>query len=289
MYYVYIHTNKINGKKYCGYTKNIEERWRCNGICYRPPKGKENTRPFWNAIVKYGWDNFESEVILETKDKQKAIQCEIDTIKNLNLRDKNYGYNVALGGDGGVIYLEHPKGMLGKPQTEYNNECCRKRFIENNPMHNGVVWGETHSHPKGFKNKEHSSDSKRKISETLKEKWESGYFYESNEDRKIKISQSLKGVPKSEEHKKKLSESRKSKGIAKGGKNPSAKKVKLTYPDGEFEIFDCTKDFKDKFGTSQTTFTKMIESTEPYQLPKGLSQKTKDKLIKLVGCSLKYI
>ena len=54
---IYMHTNKINGKKYIGQTfQNIEYRWRQDGSGY---KGQ----PFYNAIEKYGWDNFEHKIL----------------------------------------------------------------------------------------------------------------------------------------------------------------------------------------------------------------------------------
>lgn len=279
MYYVYIHTNVVNGKKYCGYTNNPNKRWRNEGICYKPKKGRENTRPFWNAIVKYGWDNFKSEIILETPNKQDAKNREIEIIDKLNLRDRRYGYNVAKGGDGGVIYLEHPRGMLGKSQTEYNNECCRQRFIENNPMHNGVVWGVTHHHPRGMKGKLHSEETKKSISEKLKGKT---FSIERNK----KLSEKLKGVPKSEEHKKKLSITRKKlyeEGVLKIN---CAKGVNLIFPNGKIEFFDSIKKFEVKYKTSRTTSRKMLKSSSVYELPKGLNNDKKQILSKLVGCRL---
>lgn len=56
MYSIYIHLNKINDKKYIGITcKKPEIRW-ANGLGYKK-------QPFWNAITKYGWDNFEHIII----------------------------------------------------------------------------------------------------------------------------------------------------------------------------------------------------------------------------------
>ncbi len=281
MYYVYIHTNKINGKKYCGMTNNIESRWRCNGIGYKPPKDRDTNRPFWNAIQKYGWENFEHKVIFELKTQELACEKEKEIIKALNLTNREKGYNVAEGGNGGRIYLEHPRGMKNKPQTEYNNECCRQRFLENNPMYNGVVWGVTHEHPKGFKGKHHSEESKQKMREKLQGKT---FSKERNE----KISKSLKGRTFSSEHKSKISNVRKEKGIAKGGKNPSAKKVKVTFKSGEFKIYDCTKDCKEDLGISQSIYDKCIKTQKPYSLSKYISQERRKKLEPLDGMKLEF-
>lgn len=59
MYILYEHVNKQNQKRYIGITsKTLEERSGSNGRrYYDSPK-------FWKAIQKYGWDNFEHNVIL---------------------------------------------------------------------------------------------------------------------------------------------------------------------------------------------------------------------------------
>ena len=87
--YIYIHTNKINGKKYVGQTiQRPEDRWH-GGANYRQcPK-------FWNAIKKYGWDNFEHEVIPALLEELDFLECEFikkyDTVNN--------GYNCESGGN----------------------------------------------------------------------------------------------------------------------------------------------------------------------------------------------
>ena len=90
-YTVYIHTNKTNNKKYIGITSRTpEERWMSNGLGYRG-------QGFYNAIIKYGWDNFDHEIVAKGLTKDEACLMEIgliskyDTIKN--------GYNQSLGGE----------------------------------------------------------------------------------------------------------------------------------------------------------------------------------------------
>ena len=61
MYFVYLHNNKINNKKYIGITKQKpENRWGLNGYNYR------SSPYFYFAIQKYGWNNFEHIIFIYT-------------------------------------------------------------------------------------------------------------------------------------------------------------------------------------------------------------------------------
>lgn len=60
---IYCITNKINGKKYVGLSKDIYRRW---GEHKRVPfnkNSKEYHYPIYNAIRKYGLENFEFSII----------------------------------------------------------------------------------------------------------------------------------------------------------------------------------------------------------------------------------
>ena len=94
-------------------------------------------------------------------------------IKEFDSTNKKIGYNLSPGGNGGVVYKVHPRGMLGKTHTLENKNKHRLFMSDkrNNPMYNGkTIWGVTHPHPKGMKGKKHSEEKRRQISETLKRK-----------------------------------------------------------------------------------------------------------------------
>lgn len=77
-YVVYIHKNILNGKVYVGQTCNLSERWRNNG------KNYFNSIKFYNAIKKYGWDNFTHEVVYSNLNKQAADKLEKELIHKYN-------------------------------------------------------------------------------------------------------------------------------------------------------------------------------------------------------------
>lgn len=93
-YCVYKHKNKINGKVYIGITcQNPRKRWGRNGKKYfDSPK-------FYNAIQKYGWDNFEHIILYDNLSKDEACSKEIELIDFYKSNTKKYGYNITSGGE----------------------------------------------------------------------------------------------------------------------------------------------------------------------------------------------
>lgn len=92
-YFLYIHENKINGKVYVGITSKDkpEKRW-LNG------KGYKGTY-FYNAIQKYGWDGFEHKILFSNLSQEQAFALEKRIIKDLKANNREYGYNIADGGN----------------------------------------------------------------------------------------------------------------------------------------------------------------------------------------------
>lgn len=97
---IYLITNKVNGKKYVGQSIDIEKRWKDH---IRDSKKSEYT--IHKAIRKYGVENFEFSV-LEECPVDKLDEREIYWISELDTY--NNGYNMTLGGEGHILYL-NPK------------------------------------------------------------------------------------------------------------------------------------------------------------------------------------
>lgn len=91
---LYMHTNKINGKKYIGITC-LPPNTR-----FRNGNGYKHSAHFYSAIQKYGWNNFEHEILLEDMSATTAAIMEMTLILFYKTTDKNYGYNSGFGGEG---------------------------------------------------------------------------------------------------------------------------------------------------------------------------------------------
>lgn len=111
---VYIHVNKLNNKKYVGITsRKPSDRWGKNGNKYK------SSPYFYNAIQKYGWDNFEHIILFTGLDEDVAKQKEKELIKSYQTNNKNLGYNCTDGGD----------GSCGRKLSDEQIEKIRQKLI----------------------------------------------------------------------------------------------------------------------------------------------------------------
>lgn len=167
MYTVYKHQNKINGKIYIGITmQEPERRWGNNGINYK-------TSPhFYAAIQKYGWNNFDHDILFKNLTHDEACSKEQELIEYYNSMNREFGYNSTSGGDVFIM----------------NEETKQK--ISHSMMGNTNGLG----HPC-------SDEKKRKISESQK-----GRTFTEEHKQKLSTAAKQRHVPCSEEKKKKLSQ-----------------------------------------------------------------------------------
>lgn len=92
-YCIYKHTSP-SGKIYIGVTKQDPDRRWQNGLGYK------TQRLFWRAIEKYGWGNFEHEILEDNLTHNVACEKEISYINQYQSNNPEYGYNTTSGGDG---------------------------------------------------------------------------------------------------------------------------------------------------------------------------------------------
>lgn len=135
--YIYLITNKINGKKYVGQTvMTVRARWLKHCSVART---QLNATGIDGAIRKYGEQNFIVDVVKECP-IDELDKWEIYYIQYYNTYQGNNadtGYNITLGGQGGYIYDIDEDEMLqmylnGKTAVElaqYYN--CSDKTISN--------------------------------------------------------------------------------------------------------------------------------------------------------------
>lgn len=123
---MYVHTNKLNGKRYVGITSRLKPEYRWNG-----GRGYHENTHFYAAIQKYGWENFEHNILYTGLSFDEAISLEKSLIAEWNTQDTRYGYNMTSGGEGTSDY--HPsdatraKLSLARRKENLSPETLRRR------------------------------------------------------------------------------------------------------------------------------------------------------------------
>lgn len=131
-YTIYMHKNKSNNKVYIGQTSlSPEKRW-LNG------RGYKHCTTFYNAIQKYGWDNFEHIILRTNLTLSEANYWEEYYIKIYNSTNRKFGYNIRSGGEN-FSFNKDIKIKMSKNHADVSGK--------NNPMYG----------------KHHSDETKEKI------------------------------------------------------------------------------------------------------------------------------
>lgn len=125
---VYVHINKLNGKRYVGITsQKVEYRWNYG-------EGYKNSPHLYAAINKYGWDGFEHIILFDYLTEQEAKSKEIELIAMWKTQDNRFGYNVSAGGEGASGYRpsEEVRRKLSASRTGLKrSEETKRRMSEN--------------------------------------------------------------------------------------------------------------------------------------------------------------
>ena len=160
-YKVYKYTSP-SGKSYIGQTCRSLEVRAYNG------EGYKHSTFFYNAIKKYGFENFSCEILKDNLTLEEANYWETYYIKFYKTTERQYGYNISLGGDNHNI-------------SEEGRERLSLHMKSNNPMKDLEVSNKVRGKNKGRKL---SEEQRRNISNGHKKKIlciETGEIFESRQ------------------------------------------------------------------------------------------------------------
>lgn len=282
---VYMHKNIINNKLYIGITSKVpEERWGVNGCNYTA----KQQPAIYNAIKKYGWDNFEHIIVADMINEglAKYIEQFLIALYKTNCtkyKKPSYGYNMTDGGDGtcGRVCSDETRQKISKANSNPSEETRMKmsNAAKNRPEEirqkisrsQKERLSDSQNHP--MYNKQHSDEAKRKMSEYARERFsvpENNPFYgkKHTEESKQKMSDSHKNT--SNEIRNKMSISAKARcteewkqnmskiksGKYDGKDNPNAKRVYQYSDKWELiKIWDTSKCIAEEFHVSKSTIS----------------------------------
>ena len=186
---IYVIENKITGKRYVGQTvTTLNHRFR-RGHLSEARTGRRNA-PLYNAIRKYGEDNFEASILEECTSSVKLNEREIHWIQKLNTIVPS-GYNILKGGDS-KVHAQETRDKISKTK--------RKQFNA------GLI--------SGFTGKHHSEKTRHLLAEKSKGN-QNAKGYIRSEEYKEKQRIAHLGKKLSDEQKEKIGNS------IRGKKNPN--------------------------------------------------------------------
>lgn len=226
---IYVHKNKLNGKCYVGLSANkklVKKRW-ANG------EGYSRQKKFYNAIKKYGWDNFEHIILPTIYETMEALnQAEIDMIAELD--SYNSGYNSNIGGGSMIGYITSEETKIKQSKAQKGRTISEEAKVKISKAHKGKKLSEEHKDKisKGLegklKDRQFSEDHRKKLSEAAKKRAyeKRGPLSQEVKDKistsrsgKVPWNKGLKTGPLSDEHKLKMSESIKGKVLSQETKD----------------------------------------------------------------------
>lgn len=144
IYTIYRFINKINGKIYVGFDSDYPSRIKSHFYVHRSKMCPDY--PFYNALKKYGWDNFIYEIIYQSTNYNYILsEMENHFIKENQSHVSKNGYNVTWGGQGTIGKFQSDKNKLDQSnrrkisniKSNWYNNGKQNKFCENHP---GEEW-----------------------------------------------------------------------------------------------------------------------------------------------------
>lgn len=129
---IYLIRNTINGKCYVGQALKLQKRLKAHWNNCKYPRYQHIA--LYKAINKYGIENFEIEILESFRDGfDWRVRSQLDELEKKYIEQYdcyNKGYNSTLGGDGGVLGLQHSE----ETKSNLSNIVSERwEHIHNNP------------------------------------------------------------------------------------------------------------------------------------------------------------
>lgn len=176
--FIYMIKNKTNNKVYIGQTiRNINKRIYEYKAAFK--YDKFNNNHLGDSFKKYGWDNFEFSIIDNAQTIEELNLKEIKYIQQYKSNQKEFGYNIELGGKNAIPDTETLERMsrshIGIKQTDsWVNKRIAAAGTEEAKKYGKTKTNEEKEYlsqfsPKYWLGKSRDEETKRKISERKKE------------------------------------------------------------------------------------------------------------------------
>lgn len=242
-YYIYKLTNKTNGKIYIGFHGSnkdfLEDNYYGSGVLIR------------KAVEKYGKENFDREVLYVYESEEEAKEMERNIVNEDFLNRKDI-YNLALGGSGGGL-LGEKNPFFGKSHSEETLQILREKGKERThtketkeKISNSVKSSEKHKatitperSKKIIETRRKNHPKKEKVKKTKETRKKVVHWWQDkvnkNPEKIEKTAAKHRGMKRSEETKKNVSESLK--GLLVGERNGWFKGYYIT-PYGKFNSLE---------------------------------------------------
>ena len=184
---IYCIKNKIDDKRYVGQAKDFDKRiyyhrWNWAKEIYKETSGEN--RPLWNAIKKYGEENFDI-FMLQECEKEKLNSLETFYIKEFKSLISENGYNILSDGFSreGIHHSQKTKNKIsvankGKKRTQETKKRMSKARMGFKPSAESVEKmrnskkGKTVGPIPSFLGKHHTEETKKKQSDARRRYWD---------------------------------------------------------------------------------------------------------------------
>lgn len=194
-YTIYRAYHKDSNRSYIGF----DSSWPKRKYAHKQKTKSKNKQHFHNAIVKYGWENFEWEVLYSSSSREDCLEKEKFYIEEYN--SMNNGFNMTLGGEGIVGWKHDEKTKLkigqsntGKIMSDDSRRLMSEKKVGKSSPNKGKTFSEEHRKKLSLskQGKSRDDETKRKISSKLKgrvspnkgNRYKLQKFYEEDDARK---------------------------------------------------------------------------------------------------------